>query len=120
MVIRFLHTRFRVSDIERSIAFYTKTFGLALLEQKQSSRGSKLAFLEVPNSDETIELCEYAPSGPIEIAGKDIVHVAFQIDSFDTFSKHIDSIGISYSEKPDGRIAFIDDPDGYEIELIQK
>lgn len=120
MITKFLHTRFRVADIERSIEFYTKTFGLTLKSRKQSGRGSRLAFLDVPGSEELIELCEYAPSGPIDLGGKDLVHIAFQIESFAEFSKHIQARGVAYSQAPDGHIAFIDDPDGYEIELVQQ
>ncbi len=120
MITSFLHTRFRVSNLQKSIDFYTKTFGLELVEEKISGRGSKLAFLKVPHSEVLLELCEYNESGPIEIAGNDIVHIAFAIESFETFTKHLESIGVPYSDPPDGHIAFIDDPDGYEIELIQK
>jgi len=120
MITKFLHTRFRVSDIEQSIDFYTKTFRLELVERKESSRGSKLVFLKVPNSDETIELCEYHKSGPIDVSGKDLVHIAFAIESFDAFSEHLKTVGVPYSQEPDGHIAFVDDPDGYEIELIKK
>ncbi len=78
-VKKLLHTRMRVSDMDETIRFYTEVLGLEVLERKTSPRGSHLAFLKVPNSEELIELCSFG-----------------------------------------SRFIFIDAPDGYEIELIQR
>lgn len=120
MIKKFLHTRFRVSNLENSINFYTKTFGLEVVSKKESARGSKLAFLKTPESEELLELCEYAPSGVIDVAGKDLVHLAFSVNSLEDFGEHLKSIGVNFSEAPSNGIAFVDDPDGYEIEIIEK
>ena len=120
MVKRFLHTRFRVSNLRDSIDFYIKTFGLKVIETKESTRGSKLAFLKTEGSEELLELCEYAPSGAIEVIGKDLVHLAFSVDSLKDYEEYLRSVGGKFSEPPSGHIAFIDDPDGYEIEIIEK
>ena len=53
-VTKLLHTRMRVSDMEQTIAFYREVLGLEVIERKTSPRGSHLAFLKVPNSDELI------------------------------------------------------------------
>ena len=63
-VQKLLHTRMRVSDMDQTIAFYTKVLGLEVLERKVSPRGSHLAFLRVPNSEELIELCSFPPAAP--------------------------------------------------------
>ena len=55
-VTKLLHTRMRVSDLDQTIQFYTTVLGLDVIERKTSPRGSQLAFLKVPNSDELIEL----------------------------------------------------------------
>ena len=81
-VKKLLHTRMRVSDMEQTIAFYTNVLGLEVLEQKVSPRGSHLAFLKVPNSEELIELTSFPPSGPVKVQ-EDLVHLAFQVDSLD-------------------------------------
>ena len=52
IVKKLLHTRMRVSDVEATIACYRDVLGLALLERHVSPRGSQLAFLSVPDSDE--------------------------------------------------------------------
>ena len=66
-VKKFLHTRMRVSDMEQTIQFYTDVLGLEVLERKVSPRGSHLAFLKVPNSEELIELTSFPPSGPVRV-----------------------------------------------------
>ena len=55
-VTKLLHTRMRVSDMDETIKFYTTVLGLEVLERKTSPRGSHLAFLKVPNSEDLIEL----------------------------------------------------------------
>jgi lactoylglutathione lyase len=54
----------------------------------------------------------------------DLTHLAFEVDSLEEFGKHLASLGLQYSDGPDmkpdgGGIAFIDAPEGYEVELIQ-
>ena len=56
IVKKFLHTRMRVNDLEQTVAFYQKVFGLQVTKRHESPRGSKLVFLAVPNSDEEIEI----------------------------------------------------------------
>lgn len=62
-VTKLLHTRMRVSDLDETIKFYTSVLGLEVIEHKTSPRGSHLAFLKVPNSDELIELTSFPPAG---------------------------------------------------------
>ena len=81
-VKKLLHTRMRVSDMDQTIAFYTDVLGLEVLERKVSPRGSHLAFLRVPNSEELIELCSFPPSGPVKVQ-EDLVHLAFQVENLD-------------------------------------
>src|SRR2546430_16902876 len=81
-VRKLLHTRMRVSDMDQTIKFYTDVLGLEVVERKTSPRGSHLAFLKVPNSEELIELCSFPPSGPVRVQ-EDLVHLAFQVDDLD-------------------------------------
>ena len=123
-VIKLLHTRMRVSDMEQTIAFYTGVLGLEVLERKTSPRGSHLAFLTVPNSDELIELTSFPPSGPVKVQ-EDLVHLAFQVESLDATIASLTAKGIKITDGPTqtasgSRFLFIDAPDGYEIELIER
>ena len=121
---KLLHTRMRVSDMDQTIAFYTKVLGLEVLERKVSPRGSHLAFLRVPNSDELIELCSFPPSGPVKVQ-EDLVHLAFQVESLDGTIAALTQQGIRITDGPTttssgSRFIFIDAPDGYEVELIER
>jgi len=123
-VKKFLHTRMRVSDLEQTLRFYTEVLGLEVVERKTSPRGSQLAFLKVPNSEELIELTSFPPSGPVKVQ-EDLVHLAFQVDSLDETIKALGAKGVKITDGPTttssgSRFIFIDAPDGYEIELIER
>lgn len=123
-VKKLLHTRMRVSDLDETIRFYTTVLGLEVLEQKISPRGSQLAFLKVPNSDELIELTSFPPSGPVRVQ-EDLVHLAFQVESLDETISSLTTQGVKITDGPTksssgSRFIFIDAPDGYEIELIER
>ena len=123
-VRKLLHTRMRVSDLDLTIQFYTDVLGLEVLERKTSPRGSQLAFLKVPNSDELIELTSFPPSGPVRVQ-EDLVHLAFQVDNLDDTIVLLNAKGVKITDGPTqtssgSRFIFIDAPDGYEIELIER
>jgi lactoylglutathione lyase len=114
----------RVSDIDQTIRFYTDVLGLEVIERKTSPRGSHLAFLKVPNSEELIELASFPPSGPVKVQ-EDLVHLAFQVESLEETVKALNSKGVKITDGPTttssgSRFIFIDAPDGYEIELIER
>jgi lactoylglutathione lyase len=121
---KLLHTRMRVSDMEQTIQFYTDVLGLEVLERKVSPRGSHLAFLKVPNSEELIELTSFPPSGPVRVQ-EDLVHLAFQVESLDDTIASLNAKGVKVTDGPTttssgSRFIFIDAPDGYEVELIER
>src|SRR5580704_2267189 len=121
---KLLHTRYRVDDLERTVKFYRDVLGLAETRRHKSPRGSELVFMKAPESEETIELCHYPASGPVKVQA-DLTHLAFEVESLEAFGKHLAALGYSYSDgphlRPDGGgIAFVDAPEGYEIELIQR
>ncbi len=124
-VSKLLHTRYRLNDLERSVKFYKEVLGLEEVRRHKSPRGSELVFLKAPESEETIELCHFPNSGPVEVQA-DLTHLAFQVDSLEEFGKHLATLGLKYSDgptmRPDGSggFAFVDAPEGYEIELIQR
>ena len=123
-VTKLLHTRMRVSDLDETIRFYTAVLGLEVVQRKTSPRGSQLAFLKVPNSDELIELTSFPPSGPVKVQ-EDLVHLAFQVDNLDATMASLTAMGVKITDGPTqtssgSRFIFIDAPDGYEIELIER
>jgi lactoylglutathione lyase len=123
MVKRLLHTRYRVHDLEKTVSFYKDVLGLEEIRRHTSGRGSQLVFLKAPGSDEEIEICKFDQSGPVMV-GPDVTHLAFEVDDLDKFAKHAAAKGYPLSDGPhssgSGKIAFIDAPEGYEIELIER
>ncbi len=124
MIKRLLHTRYRVTDLEKTVSFYKDVLGLEETRRHTSGRGSQLVFFKAPGSEEEIELCKYDASGPV-VVGPDLTHLAFEVDDIEEFAKHSAAKGYPLSDGPHknssgGAIAFIDAPEGYEIELIQR
>ena len=124
MVKKLLHTRYRVADLEKTVAFYKDVLGLAEIDRHTTPRGSQLVFFKAPGSEEEIEICKYDGSGEVKV-GYDITHLAFEVDDLDAFAKQAAAKGYPLSDGPTPTgsgsvIAFIDAPEGYEIELIQR
>jgi lactoylglutathione lyase len=122
--IKLLHTRYRVNDLEKTVKFYKDVLGLDEIRRHKSPRGSELVFLKAPESEEQIELCSFPSSGPVQVQ-PDLTHLAFEVDSLEEFEKHLAKLGLKYSDGPTTTstgtaFAFIDAPEGYEIELIQR
>lgn len=124
MVKKLLHTRYRVIDLEKTVSFYKDVLGLQEIRRHTSGRGSQLVFLKAPGSGEEIEICKFDESGPV-VVGPDLTHLAFEVDDMEEFARAAARKGYPLSDGPHphgqgGAIAFIDAPEGYEIELIQR
>ena len=123
-VKKLLHTRMRVNDIERTVRFYEQALGLTASRRHTSPRGAQLVFLATPNSEEEIELCQLPGSPPVQVQ-PDLMHLAFAVDDLTAFAAELKKKGFKLSDGPTKTgsgsvIAFIDAPEGYEVELIQK
>ena len=124
MLTRLLHTRYRVHDLEKTVFFYREVLGLQEVKRHTSPRGSELVFFKAPQSEELIEICKFDASGPVQV-GPDLTHLAFEVESIEAFARHSASKGYPLTDGPTATgsgsiIAFLDAPEGYEIELIQK
>jgi lactoylglutathione lyase len=124
MVKKLLHTRMRVNDIERTVKFYEQALELKVARRSISPRGAQIVFLATPNSDEEIEICQL-PNSPSVQVQPDLMHLAFEVDDLAVFTKQIEKKGYKLSDGPTptgsgSTIAFIDAPEGYEVELIQR
>ncbi|MCF7668855.1 MAG: VOC family protein [Verrucomicrobia bacterium] len=122
-VTKLLHTRYRVDDLEKILRFYKDILGLEEVRRHKSPRGSELVFLKAPQSEELIEICSFPAAGPVKVQ-PDLTHLAFEVGGLAEFEKHLKAHGYEYSDGPHmnsegGGFAFVDAPEGYEIELIQ-
>ena len=126
--MRFLHTMLRVGDLNRSIDFYTNTLGMKLLRTKDNPEYKyTLAYLGYENNPEQAELeltYNYGVSG-YEM-GTAYGHIALSADDIVATCNRIREKGGKITREPGPVkggttvIAFVEDPDGYKIELIQE
>ncbi len=91
--------------------------------EKTSPRGSRLVFLQFPGMDAELELCSFPSSGKVSVP-EDLVHLAFQVDDIEACMRKLEGQGIPVTEGPitsenGTRFIFTEDPDKYEIELMQ-
>lgn len=124
MLTKLLHTRYRVNDLEAAVKFYRDVLGLEMTGRTKSGRGSELAFFKAPASEELVEICRFPASGPVTVC-PDLTHLAFEVDDLDAFEARIKNHGYSFSDGPhgakgQGRMAFVDGPEGYEFEIIER
>lgn len=126
VVTKLLHTRMRVNDLDATVKFYTEALGLTVSRSHTSPRGARLVFLATPNSDEEIELCQMpAGASPSVQVQPDLMHLAFQVENLEKFAAEAAAKGYPLSDGPTTTssgsvIAFLDAPEGYEVELIQR
>ncbi len=125
--MRMLHTMLRVGDLQRSIAFYTQVLGMQLLRQKEYPRGRfTLAFLGYgPESEQTVlELTHNWDTSSYQ-HGDGYGHIALGVDDIHTTCSGITGQGGRVVREPGPMkhgstvIAFVEDPDGYKVELIE-
>ena len=124
--MKFLHTMIRVKNIEESLLFYTKLFDMEL-DSKRRLDDCWLYFLSDAEKTCQIELTynDETPENGYNI-GSGFGHMAFSVSSLDEFTKKLEQLNYTYLYPPfdlngkGSKIAFVKDPDGYEIELIEK
>ncbi len=126
--MRLLHTMIRVGDLERSLAFYTETLGMRLLRKKDYPEGRfTLAFVGyAPESESAvIELTHNWDTARYDL-GDGFGHIAVEVDDAYSACAEIKRRGGNVVREAgpmkhgSSVIAFVQDPDGYKIELIQK
>lgn len=125
--MRLLHTMIRVGDLDRSIDFYTRILGMRLLRRKDYPEGRfTLAFVGYGEESDTavIELTHNWDTASYD-PGQGFGHVAIGVDDIEAVCQRIREAGGMISREPGPMkhgttvIAFVKDPDGYAIELIQ-
>ena len=124
--MKLLHTMIRVKNIDESLKFYTELLNMKL-DKKKELDDCELYFLTDEDGCNQIELTynHDTPQNGYDI-GTGFGHMAFSVKSLDEFTEKLYSLGYKYLYEPynlngiSSTIAFVNDPDGYEIELIEK
>ena len=127
MAVTFDHTRIRVSNIESSIDWYTKTCGFQVLKRTEKSpSGNQLAHLQIPGSTHNLELT-HSPDYELKVP-EDLVHTRIRVDDIVAYSEMLESLDLTIDLWPSNwrekfaegkKMAFITDPDGYEVEILE-
>lgn len=124
-MIKFLHTRIRVSDLDKTSSFYQK-LGFVESRRFDSPQGNKLIYLDIPGSAHSLELCwsaDYTVRVP-----EDLMHTCVGVDDIIAYCDGLETAGIeiwpgNWREtfgSPGGlKMAFVTDPDGYEVEILE-
>ncbi len=126
--MRILHTMLRVGDLQRSIDFYTQIMGMRLLRQQDYAAGRfTLAFLGYgPETEQTVIELTYNWDTHCYDLGTAFGHIAIEVDNVydacDAIKEQGGKIIREAGPMNAGStiIAFVEDPDGYPIELIGK
>jgi len=122
---RFLHTRVRVSNLDQAIDWYCNHLGFKVMSRTDKSpSGNHVAHLELPGNEHTFELT-YSAEYKL-VVPEDLMHIAISVPDLIAFCDELEKNGLEIwpgdwrESFPNGRkMAFIDDPDGYEIELLE-
>ncbi len=127
MPITFDHTRIRVSNLEKSIDWYCQTCGFTVLRRTDKSpSGNQLAHLQIPGSAHNLELT-YSPDYEVKVP-EDLVHTCIRVDDIVAYCDMLEGLDLELDLWPsnwrekfvDGKkMAFITDPDGYEVEILE-
>jgi lactoylglutathione lyase len=125
-MIKFLHTRIRVSDLERSIKFYCDHCGFKVAKRNDKSpAGNQIVHLEIPGSEHMLELT-YSSDYKLNVQ-EDLMHTCIGVTDIVAHCDKIEKAGVAiwpnnWREKftTGGRkMAFITDPDNYEVEILE-
>ena len=117
---KFYHFNFNVVDLTRSLAFYKQALGLEPVREKNAEDGSfRLLYLGQEESDFQLELTWLRDRGdkPYDL-GECEFHLAFLTDEYDALHRRHQEMGCICFENPAMGIYFIQDPDGYWIEIV--
>ncbi len=126
--MRYLHTMLRVRDLDKAVEFYTRVLGFKEMSRNDYVDGRfTLSFLRAsgdPDNGPMLELTHNWDTDDYE-NGNAYGHVAYHVDSIEEIGQRLSEFGMEFSwgpgETPSGdrMMAFLTDPDGYAVELIQ-
>lgn len=126
--MKFLHTMIKAFDADKTIKFYTELMGMEVVKEKYAADLKfTLYYLSDKQGYTQLEVVkeDKKPQQPYAI-GETFGHLAFEVEDFEKFSAKLKAFGLDYTQKPfvlgtnNTKIAFISDPDGNSVELVQK
>jgi lactoylglutathione lyase len=127
--MRYLHTMVRVKDLDASLHFWSKLFGLVEIRRYENEKGRfTLVFLAAPGDldhakTELSPCLELTYNWDTEdyTGGRNFGHLAYEVDDIYATCQHLMDNGVIINRPPrDGHMAFARSPDGISIEILQK
>jgi lactoylglutathione lyase len=121
VIMKYLHTMVRVTDIGRSLDFYQK-LGLKEVRRMERPEGRyTLIFLAAPGDEAAQVELTYNWDPEVYGEGRNFGHLAYQVDNIYEVCQRLVDGGVAINRPPrDGRMAFVRSPDNISIELLQK
>jgi lactoylglutathione lyase len=130
VTFRIRHTMMLVSDLDRSIDFYTRLFGMDVQRIRPNpAKSERVGYLGYGSEDENtgLELIETGGPGHVKEMPKWYGHVALYVSDLYSLSERLKSAGVKFTLEPQSnrpgsqdKVAFIEDPDGYTLELTER
>ena len=119
MKFKMIHENYNVQDLDVSLAFYEKALGLTEKRRKEAKDGSFIiVYIGNDESEFELELTWLADHPDKYDIGEEEFHLAFRTDDYEAAHKLHDEMGCICFENVDMGIYFIQDPDGYWLEII--
>lgn len=113
------HTCITVLDLEKSMKFYEEALGLKEVRRIEAANGSsKIVFLETEGSLCQLELTWYADREEPYNLGDNEIHIGFRTDDYEASLEKHRQMGCVCFENPKFGVYFIEDPDGYWMEIV--
>ena len=121
IVMQYLHTMVRVSDLDASLKFYCDALGLEELRRYDNDQGRfTLVFLSAPGNESAQVELTYNWDPESYSGGRNFGHLAYRVDDIYATCERLASNGVVINRPPrDGRMAFVRSPDGISVELLQ-
>jgi lactoylglutathione lyase len=122
LLMKYLHTMVRVTDLEESLRFYRDALGLEVLRVQEVPSGRfTLAFLAAPGDHEAQVELTYNWDPETYTGGRNFGHLAYAVDDIYAQCARLQAHGVTILRPPrDGRMAFVRSPDQISIELLQR
>jgi lactoylglutathione lyase len=120
--MKYLHTMVRVTDLEKSLAFYRDALGLQEVRRKDVPAGRfTLVYLSAPGDENAQVELTHNWDPEVYTGGRNFGHLAYQVKDIYAQCQKLMDAGVTINRPPrDGYMAFVRSPDGISIELLQE
>ncbi len=109
----------RANDLDKSVQFYTEHFGWREQLRTTTPRGTNVAVLELPGNRTRLVLRQMPSAPPMPRIPENLMHIALPVPDMQQFRQEMQAKGVPV--EPDGdRMSWVTDPDGYELEIIER